>query len=91
MLMYLGILATIAGKQPPNFYHFLLDNECYATTGGQPVPNAKNVAYDVMARGAGYPHTFAFEKLEDFGPVSSAPKSSEQFGWPDSRSIEKRV
>jgi len=24
-------------------------------------------------------------------PVSSAPKSSEQFGWPDSRSIEKRV
>jgi hypothetical protein len=44
----------------------LLDNECYATTGGQPVPNAKNVAYDVMARGAGYPRTFAFEKLEDF-------------------------
>ena len=26
-----------------------------------------------------------------FRPVSSAPKSSEQFGWPDSRSIEKRV
>src|SRR5499426_2658531 len=66
LLMNLGILATIAGKQPKNFYHFLLDNECYATTGGQPVPNAKNVAYDVMARGAGYPRTFAFEKLEDF-------------------------
>ncbi len=31
-----------------------LDNECYATTGGQPVPNAKNVAYDVIARGCGY-------------------------------------
>jgi len=41
LLMNLGILATIAGKQPENFYHFLLDNECYATTGGQPVPNAK--------------------------------------------------
>ena len=27
----------------------------------------------------------------NFRPVSSAPKSSEQFGWPDSRSIEKRV
>src|SRR6266516_3922677 len=66
LLMNLGILATIAGKQPKNFYHFLLDNECYATTGGQPVPNAKNVAYDVMARGAGYPRAFAFEKLEDF-------------------------
>src|SRR5215831_15834536 len=55
LLMNLGILPTIAEQAPKNFYHFLLDNECYATTGGQPVPNAKNVAYDVMARGAGYP------------------------------------
>src|SRR5713226_5782056 len=66
ILMSLGMLATIAEQAPANFYHFLLDNEIYATTGGQPVPNAKNVAYDVMARGAGYPRTFAFEKLEDF-------------------------
>jgi thiamine pyrophosphate-dependent acetolactate synthase large subunit-like protein len=66
LLMNLGVLATIAEQAPHNFYHFLLDNECYATTGGQPVPNAKNVAYDVMARGAGYPQAFAFEHLEDF-------------------------
>src|SRR6516225_4442344 len=66
ILMSLGILVTIAEQAPANFYHFLLDNECYATTGGQPVPNAQNVAYDVVARGAGYPSTFAFEKLEDF-------------------------
>src|SRR5215469_18106237 len=66
LLMNLGILATIAGKQPKNFYHFLLDNECYATTGGQPVPNAKAVAYDVLARGAGYPHAFAFTELSEF-------------------------
>ena len=49
LLMNLGILATTAGKQPKNFYHFLLDNECYATTGGQPVPNAKNINYAGMA------------------------------------------
>jgi thiamine pyrophosphate-dependent acetolactate synthase large subunit-like protein len=66
LLMNLGVLPTIAEQAPPNFYHFVLDNECYATTGGQPVPNAKNVAYDVMARGAGYPRAFAFDKLEDF-------------------------
>jgi hypothetical protein len=30
------------------------------------VPNAKNIAYDVIARGAGYPHTFAFDTLDDF-------------------------
>ena len=30
------------------------------------MPNAKNVAYDVIARGAGYPRAFAFDQLEDF-------------------------
>ena len=64
--MNLGVLATIAEKRPPNFYHFLIDNECYATTGGQPVPNAKNVAYDVIARGSGYPSAYAFDDLEEF-------------------------
>lgn len=66
LLMSLGVLPTIAEQAPKNFYHFLLDNECYATTGGQPVPNAKNVAYDVIARGCGYPRAFAFTALEDF-------------------------
>ena len=63
ILMSLGMLATIAEQAPANFYHFLLDNECYATTGGQPVPNAKNVAYDTLALGAGYPRAHAFDEL----------------------------
>ena len=67
ILMSLGMLATIAEQAPGNFYHFLLDNECYATTGGQPVPNATTVAYDVLARGAGYPRAFAFNELPEFG------------------------
>ena len=71
ILMSLGMLATIAEQAPANFYHFLLDNECYATTGGQPVPNAKTVAYDVLARGAGYPRAFAFTELAEFS--SSLP------------------
>jgi hypothetical protein len=65
--MNLGILATIAGKQPSNFYHFLLDNECYATTGGQPVPNAKNINYAGMAKEAGYTAAYTFDDLETFG------------------------
>src|SRR5262245_57209455 len=65
VLMGMGALATIAEQAPSNFYHFMLDNECYATTGGQPVPNAKNVAYDVIARGAGYPRAYAFDRLDD--------------------------
>ena len=61
--MNMGALPTIAEKAPPNFYHFMLDNEVYATTGGQPVPNAKNIAYDVIAKGSGYPSTFSFDNL----------------------------
>ena len=38
--MSMGVLLTVAEQKPANFYHFMLDNECYATTGGQPVPNA---------------------------------------------------
>jgi thiamine pyrophosphate-dependent acetolactate synthase large subunit-like protein len=66
ILMSLGMLATIAEQAPANFYHFLLDNECYATTGGQPVPNAKNIAYDKIALGAGYPRAHAFDEIDGF-------------------------
>src|SRR5271169_3048123 len=66
ILMSLGMLTTIAEQAPANFYHFLLDNEVYATTGGQPVPNAKNVKYAMIARGAGYPRAFNFSELDAF-------------------------
>jgi thiamine pyrophosphate-dependent acetolactate synthase large subunit-like protein len=66
ILMNLGALVTIAEKSPRNLYHFVLDNEVYATTGGQPVPNAQNVAYDIIAKGAGYRSTYTFDNLEDF-------------------------
>jgi len=66
ILMSLGMLATIAEQAPANFYHFLLDNECYATTGGQPVPNAKKIAYDKLALASGYPRAHAFEEIGDF-------------------------
>ena len=64
--MGMGILATIAEQQPKNFYHFMLDNECYATTGGQPVPNATTIAYDALARACGYTRVHACDNLETF-------------------------
>ena len=77
ILMSLGMLATIAEQAPANFYHFLLDNEVYATTGGQPVPNAKNVAYDKLAMAAGYPRAHAFDDIADLkreiGGILSRP------------------
>ena len=65
LLMNLGVLASIAGKKPKNFFHFLLDNECYATTGGQPVPNAQGIDYAAVAKGIGYAATYHFDDLED--------------------------
>src|ERR1700677_267833 len=66
ILMSMGQLATIAEQAPANFYHFVLDNEVYATTGGQPVPGAKTVDYAAMAKACGYPRAFNFSALEDF-------------------------
>ena len=65
LLMNLGVLASIAGKRPKNFVHFLLYNECYATTGGQPVPNAEYIDYAQMAAAAGYKSTYNFTDLEE--------------------------
>jgi thiamine pyrophosphate-dependent acetolactate synthase large subunit-like protein len=67
ILMSLGQLPTIAEQAPPNFYHFVLDNEVYATTGGQPVPNAKHVDYAGIARASGYPRAMEYSELDDFG------------------------
>ncbi|SVA31129.1 uncharacterized protein METZ01_LOCUS83983 [marine metagenome] len=65
LLMNLGVLASVAGKQPENFVHFLLDNGCYATTGGQPVPNSEEIDYAVIAEGSGYAATYNFDDLEE--------------------------
>ena len=66
VLMGMGALPTIADKAPGNLYHFMLDNGVYATTGGQPVPNAEVMAYEVVAQGCGYSRTYAIDNLEDF-------------------------
>jgi thiamine pyrophosphate-dependent acetolactate synthase large subunit-like protein len=66
ILMSLGQLPTIAEQAPANFYHFILDNEVYATTGGQPVPGAKQVDYAAIARASGYPRAHNFADLQDF-------------------------
>lgn len=66
ILMSLGMLVTIAEQAPANLIHFILDNGVYATTGGQPVPNAENVDYVAVARGSGYERAYEFSELEDF-------------------------
>ena len=66
LLMNLGSLVTAANKAPKNFYHFVMDNGVYATTGGQEVPGAGTTDYAEMGRAAGYACTYQFDDLEDF-------------------------
>jgi phosphonopyruvate decarboxylase len=66
ILMSLGMLVTIAEQKPENLIHFILDNGVYATTGGQPVPNADNVDYAAVARGTGYERTYEISEINDF-------------------------
>lgn len=53
LLMNLGSLATIGLLQPPNLVVVVMDNEEYATTGGQPTPTADRADLEGAARAMG--------------------------------------
>jgi thiamine pyrophosphate-dependent acetolactate synthase large subunit-like protein len=53
LLMGFGNLALVGGLKPANLYHLVLDNGCYATTGGQPALS-RQVDLAAAAGGAGY-------------------------------------
>ncbi|MBI2171058.1 MAG: thiamine pyrophosphate-binding protein [Chloroflexi bacterium] len=66
LLMNLGTLATIAGKQPKNLYHFVMNNGVFAITGGQPIAADGVIDFSVVAKGAGYAAAFSFDDIEEF-------------------------
>ena len=53
VLMNMGILASVGELGPKNFVHIVLDNESYASTGGQR-SISDGVALEQMAAAAGY-------------------------------------
>jgi phosphonopyruvate decarboxylase len=53
VLMGFGGLAMVGGLKPPNLFHVVLDNGCYATTGGQPALS-QNVDLAAVASASGY-------------------------------------
>jgi thiamine pyrophosphate-dependent acetolactate synthase large subunit-like protein len=53
LLMNLGSLATIGMLRPPNLVLVVMDNEEYATTGGQPTPTAQGADLEAAARAMG--------------------------------------
>ena len=57
LLMNLGSLATIGLLRPSNLVVIVMDNEEYATTGGQQTPTALGADLDAAARAMGVPVT----------------------------------
>ncbi len=53
LLMHLGILSSVGHYKPANFYHIVLDNESYETTGDQDTTSA-SADLEGMALSAGY-------------------------------------
>jgi thiamine pyrophosphate-dependent acetolactate synthase large subunit-like protein len=63
LLMQLGSLASIAGAAPANFYHFVMVNGVYETSGYQPIPGSERIDFAAMARGAGYQAAYEFDDI----------------------------
>lgn len=63
LLMGFGNLALIGALKPGNLIHFVLDNQAYQTTGGQPSISS-HLDLTRVAQAAGYKKTFDIETPE---------------------------
>ena len=70
LLMNLGSLATIGLLQPANLVLVVMDNEEYATTGGQKTPTAHGADLDAAARAMGVPRTATVRTAAELGDVA---------------------
>lgn len=71
LLMGLGGLALVAAQRPTNLFHVVLDNGCYATTGGQAAVSQR-VDLAAVAAGAGYPWVRRCRSGEDAATAVAA-------------------
>ena len=62
-LMSLGTLPLIASENPSNLVHFILDNESYESTGGQPTISSK-VDLAEVAKSCGYRQVARVDDIE---------------------------
>ena len=72
LLMNLGCLVTTAHFQPPNLYHFVLENGVYGTTGGQPIPGQGQTDFAGLARAAVIPEPIIAQHLMLAGVLVAA-------------------
>ncbi len=56
LLMHMGVLSAVGHYKPANFFHLVLDNEAYETTGNQDT-TSKTTDFCLAAKAAGYRET----------------------------------
>jgi hypothetical protein len=81
LLMNLGSLATIGLLGPANLVVIVMDNEEYATTGGQPTPTAHGADLDAAARALGIAKTATVRtetELRGLGAELAVPGGADQ-------------
>ena len=66
LLMNLGSLVTIGSLKPRNLVHFVSHNGIYEVNGRYPIPGARAIHFDRIAKEAGYAYTCSFSELEVF-------------------------
>jgi thiamine pyrophosphate-dependent acetolactate synthase large subunit-like protein len=76
LLMNLGSLATIGLLRPANLVLVVMDNEEYATTGGQKTPTAHGADLDAAARAMGVPRTATVRTAAELGDVARPDQES---------------
>lgn len=100
--MNLGSLVTIADRAPKNFFHFVIQNSVYATTGGQPIAAHTKVSFAGLALDAGYAASYEFDDLEEFttsaekifsedGPVLICAKTVPVIRTPEQRAQQQAL
>ena len=77
LLMNLGSLATIGLLRPANLVLVVMDNEEYATTGGQKTPTAHGADLDAAARAMGVPRTATVRTEAELGDVTRPDRGGE--------------
>ncbi len=76
ILMHLGLIPFIGSCKPKNLFHFILDNEAYASTQNQPTVSPF-IEFDKMALSAGYAKAYKVCSGEELKNLLFDIKNSE--------------
>lgn len=76
ILMHLGLLPFIGNRQPKNLFHFILDNQVYASTQNQPTVSP-SVEFDKIALASGYRQAYKVSSVEELRSLLASIRNSD--------------